>query len=38
MVIIRADRDDEYIDNLEAEVEHFLEEVEQQIAFVTSYA
>jgi putative phage-type endonuclease len=38
MVIIRADRDDEYIDNLEAEVEHFLDEVEKQIAFVTSYA
>lgn len=37
MIIIRADRDDEYIKELELEVEKFLGEVEEQVKFVNNY-
>jgi putative phage-type endonuclease len=37
MIIIRVDRDQAYIDRLEAELKDFLQEVEDQVEFVRAY-
>ena len=37
MIIIRADRDDDYIKELELEVKKFLAEVEEQVKFVNNF-
>lgn len=37
MIIIRVNRDEEYIKNLEAEIRAFLDEVQEQVEFVEAY-
>lgn len=37
MIIIRVERDDQYIEQLKHEIEKFLEEVESQVAFIQDY-
>lgn len=37
IIVIRVERDDEYIDDLEEEVLEFVREVEQEVSFVRDY-
>ena len=37
IMIVRVERDEEYITTLEAEVRKFLEEVQQEVNFITNY-